>query len=161
MGSLPKHLQVRYRYLGVGIESWPDADISRDRFQQQLWYAAQNLLGDAAAAELALSVRAFEHRSGAGEAIVRTRRGTVDRARAALACLAAVDGAPVGLRVRGVSGTRRACEERYMHQSPQFVAQRAVVFGNSERSGTVRDGRVDIQTDDGVTGAATLELEAE
>lgn len=120
MGSLPKHLQVRYRYLGVGIESWPDADISQDRFQQQLWYAAQNLLGDAAAAELALSVRAFEHRGGAGEAIVRTRRGTVDRARAVLACLAAVDGAPVGLRVRGVSGTRQACEERYMRQSPQL-----------------------------------------
>ncbi len=159
--TLPKHLRPRYRYLGVGIESWPDAELSRDRFQRQLWYAAQNLLGDAVAARLALSVRSFRLRDGVGEAIVRVRRGETERARAALACLETVDGEPVGLRVRGVSGTRRACEERYMRRSPQPVTQRRVVFGNAEQSGVLADGRVDVRTDDGFTGAATLELETD
>lgn len=159
--SLPKHLQPRYRYLGVAIESWPDATITRSRFQRQLWYAAQNLLGDAASAALELSVRSFTLQDGVGEAIVRTRRGESDRARAVLACLKTVDGEPVGLRVRGTSGTRRACEERYMGRRASTTTQRRVVFGNVDRPGVITDGRVDLRTDDGFTGAATLELENE
>ena len=29
MKHLPKYLRPRWRYLGVGIESWPDADVDR------------------------------------------------------------------------------------------------------------------------------------
>ena len=32
MKHLPKHLQPRWRYLAVRIESWPDADIDREYF---------------------------------------------------------------------------------------------------------------------------------
>ncbi|QCC48136.1 ribonuclease P [Halobellus limi] len=114
MKHLPKHLQPRWRYLAVGIEAWPDADFDRGAFQRDLWYAAQNLYGDAGSAEADLTVLAFHYADGDGETIVRAHRGTEDRARAAVAALDRVDGKPVGLRIRGISGTVRACEERYL-----------------------------------------------
>ena len=46
MKHLPKHLQPRWRYLAVGIETLPEATIARGPFQRELWYAAQNLVGD-------------------------------------------------------------------------------------------------------------------
>ncbi|TKX77234.1 ribonuclease P, partial [Halorubrum sp. SD626R] len=47
MKHLPKHLRPRWRYVAVGIETWPDADVGRRAFQRALWYAAGNLVGDA------------------------------------------------------------------------------------------------------------------
>jgi ribonuclease P/MRP protein subunit POP5 len=114
MTPLPKHLRPRYRYLAVGLETGPDAEIDRRAFQRAIWYAAQNLLGDVGSAALDLSVLQFAFAEGTGEAVVRTRRGEVDRTRAVLACLDAVADQPVGLRVRGTSGTVRACEEQYL-----------------------------------------------
>jgi ribonuclease P/MRP protein subunit POP5 len=114
MKHLPKHLQPRWRYLAVGIETLPEATIARGPFQRELWYAAQNLVGDAGSSDLDLSVLSFRHGDARGETVVRTRRGEVDRARAVVACVDAVGDDPVGLVVRGVSGTVRACEERYL-----------------------------------------------
>lgn len=158
MKHLPKHLQPRYRYLAVGLETWPDADVDRRRFQAAVWDAARRLLGDVGSAELDLEVLDLDHADGAGEAIVRTRRGEVDRARAVLACVASVDGAPVGLRVRGVSGTMRACKETYLGRQPEGATQRQVAFENAERRAVVRGERVDVSVDGAFAGATHLDL---
>lgn len=143
----------------MGIESWPDAEIDRDTFQHQLWYSAQNLLGDAGSAPLDLSVLRFRFADGSGEAIVRTRRGHVDTARAAIACLEAVDDHPVGLRVHATSGTIRVCEEKYMGHAPEESHQRHVVFGDAERAAFVREGRVDVRANQAFTGATALDTD--
>ncbi|WP_226010157.1 Rpp14/Pop5 family protein [Halomicrobium salinisoli] len=156
MTSLPKHLRPRWRYLGVAIESDPAAGLTRRDFQRAVWYAGQNLLGDAAAADLDLTVLGFEFADGAGHAVVRTRRDEVDRARAALACVSEVDGRDVGLFVRGVSGTVRACEEKYIPDAPERTDQRQVAFAGAERRAAVRGERVD-PLEDG-PGATELDL---
>jgi ribonuclease P/MRP protein subunit POP5 len=155
---LPKHLRPRWRYLAVGIESWPDADFDRGTFQRQLWYAAQNLVGDVGSAAVDLTVLSFSLAAGRGGALVRVRHGEVERARAVLATLARVDGTPVGLRVRGVSGTVRACEEKYMGHRPEGPEQRDVAFRDEERTGHVGPQRVDVATEDGFAGATTLDI---
>lgn len=159
MKHLPKHLQPRWRYLAVGIESWPDVSIGRAAFQRELWYAAGNLLGDPGSADADLRLFAFEFADGEGEAIVRARRGEVDPARAAIACVDAVDGAPVGVRVRGVSGTVRACSERYLGRAGGKRNQRDVAFADGRRSAWVRGDAYDVRTDDGFVGATGLDFE--
>jgi ribonuclease P/MRP protein subunit POP5 len=161
MKHLPKHLRPRWRYLAVGIETWPDADCSRSDFQQAVWYAAGNLLGDPGSADADLRVLHFAFEDGAGEAVVRARRGEVGPARAALACVSEVNGHPVGLHVRGVSGTIRACEERYLGRRAGVRAERRVVFENDRRRGYVRDGNVDVAVSEGFTGATELDLDSE
>lgn len=158
MKHLPKHLQPRWRYLAVELETWPDADLGRGRFQRELWFAAQNLVGDAASAGLDLSVVSFDHAGGEGHAVVRTRRGSEGRARAVLACLDAVDGDEVGVRVTGVSGTVRACEEKYIRRRREPSKQRNVAFGNADRSAVVRGGRVDVRIGEAFAGAAEIDL---
>jgi ribonuclease P/MRP protein subunit POP5 len=169
MKHLPKHIQPRWRYLAVAFETWPNADFDRGDFQRRLWFAAQNLLGDAGSADVGLSVLRFDHDTGNGQAVVRVRRGESDRARAVLACVDAVDGDEIGLRVRGVSGTVRACEEKYIRRRPIASDQRNVVFENAERSGVVYDDneaaaprrgrRVDVRCDDAFAGTTELDLE--
>jgi ribonuclease P/MRP protein subunit POP5 len=154
---LPKYLQPRWRYLAVGIETWPEASIDSTAFQRALWYSAQNLLGDAGSADVDLSVVQFHHGGASGEAMVRVRRGETERARAVVACIDEVDTAPVGVRVRGGSGTIQACEEKYMGRGREEPDQRHVVFDGTERSGSVRDGRVDVRTESTYTGATTLD----
>jgi ribonuclease P/MRP protein subunit POP5 len=156
---LPKHLQPRYRYLGVGLETWPDADLGRDAFQRAVWRAGRSLLGDLGSAELDLAVLAFDHEGGDGEAVVRTRREEVDRARAVLASVNQVDGAPVGLRIRGVSGTVRACKETYLGRQQEEPSQRHVVFENAERCAVARGERVDVSVDGAFAGATNLDLQ--
>jgi ribonuclease P/MRP protein subunit POP5 len=159
MKHLPKHLQPRWRYLAVEIEAWPDADFSRGEFQRELWYAAQNLVGDAGSADLDLTVLRFEFSDGVGDAIVRTRRGETDRARAVIGCISAVNGSDVGVRVTGTSGTVRACEEKYIGRPPIASEQRNVVIGNAEHSAVVRGQRVDVTTDDAFAGATEIDLQ--
>ncbi|QCC52266.1 Rpp14/Pop5 family protein [Halapricum salinum] len=159
MKHLPKHLRPRWRYLAVSLENWPEADFDRNAFQRHVWFAAQNLLGDVGSAAIDLTVIRFESWDGGAEAIVRVRRGESDRARAVLACLADVDGEAVGLRVRGTSGTVRACEEKYMGGGPERTGQRHVAIGDAERPAVVRDGRVDYRDDDAFTGATLLDTE--
>ncbi|MDS0258229.1 ribonuclease P [Haloarcula sp. S1CR25-12] len=158
MKHLPKHLQPRWRYLAVAIETWPDADLDRRSFQREAWYAAQNLLGDTGSAETDMTVVRFDHDDGLGHAIVRVRRGHTDQARAALACIDGVDGDPLGLRVSGTSGTVRACEEKYIRGPAKPPEQRHVVFDNRNRRAVARDGRVDVHTDGGFVGATDLDI---
>lgn len=158
MKHLPKYLQPRWRYLAVLIEAWPDADVDRDAFQRELWYSAQDLLGDTGSADLDLTVLQFQFGDGSGEALVRTRRDAVRQARAAIACVDAVEGAVVGLRVPGVSGTVRACEEKYMGHRREAPEERTVVFDNAERSGYVRDTRADVGIGEAFIGATTADV---
>jgi len=153
MKHLPKHARPRWRYLGVGLEGWPDARIDRRAFQRELWYAAQNLVGDVGSAEMDCTVYGFAFEGGVGDAVVRVRRGEVERARAVLACLDAVDGHPVRVTVRGVSGTVRACEESYIRRPLESSDEKRVVFEDSERPAFARDGRVDVRVDHGFAGA--------
>jgi len=158
MKHLPKHLRPRWRYLAVGIKTWPDATVDRGDFQRHLWYAAQNLLGDAGSAAVDLSVVQFRRVAGGREAIVRVHRGEVDRGRAVLSCLHRVGGDPVGVRVRGVSGTVRACEEKYMRGGPEGTGQRRVAFEGATRRAEVRDGRLDVDLGGAFAGATTLDI---
>ncbi len=97
--------------------------------------------------------------AGTAEAVVRVRHGEVERARAALACVARVDGHPVGLRVRGASGTVRACEEKYLGRATEHSEETTVAFEGADRPAVRRDGRVDVQADGAFVGAADLDLE--
>mgnify|MGYP000309585523 CR=1 FL=1 len=114
MKHLPKHLRPRWRYLAVELEADADATLSRGAFQRAVWYAAGNLLGDPGSADADLRVLRFGFGDGTGDAVVRVRRGEVTPARAALACVHEVNGTDVGVWVRGVSGTIRACEGQYL-----------------------------------------------
>ncbi|UIO98439.1 ribonuclease P [Halobaculum sp. CBA1158] len=161
MKHLPKHLRPRWRYLAVGLEAWPDAGISRGPFQRAVWYAAQNLLGDSGSADADLTVVRFAFADGAGAAIVRVRHGEVDRGRAALACVDAVDGEPVGLRIRGVSGTIRAGEERYLGDAGGVGDESTVELADADAAGTGyrrRDGAVDVSTPSGFVGATDADV---
>lgn len=155
---LPKHLRPKWRYLAVGIETWPDARLSRREFQRHVWYAGQNLLGDPGCGDADLSVFEFHHANGTGEAVVRTRRDTVCEARAAIACLSEISGKEVGIFVRGVSGTVKSCEENYLGRRPEVSGENRVVFENADRPAVVRDGCVDIQVGDAQIGATDIDV---
>ena len=155
---LPKHLRPRWRYLAVGFESWSDADIDRRAFQRELWFSAQNLLGDAGSAELDSSVLYFSFEDGVGETVLRVRRGEVKRLRAVLATISAVGDHPIGLSVRGVSGTVRACEEKYIRRPEVRIEERTVAFADADRTAVARDDRVDVDLPDGRVGATALDI---
>ena len=157
--TLPKHLRPRWRYLAVGIETWPDASVSRDAFTGALEAATRTLHGDPGAAAVEARVLSVSVGDGTGEALLRVRRGDVERARAALACVGHVSGHPVGLRVRGVSGTVRACEERYLGRASAAAEERTVAFADGDREAVVRADAVDVRLPDGFAGATDLDLE--
>ncbi|WP_132059810.1 Rpp14/Pop5 family protein [Halorussus amylolyticus] len=159
MKHLPKHLRPRWRYLAVHLETWPDADLDRRDFQRSVWFATQNLLGDAGSADADCKVLHFEFADGTGEAIVRARHGHADEARAALACVDEIRGDPVGLFVAGISGTVRACEEKYLRRDGQIPDERKVVFEDDQRSAVVRGNRYDVRTDGAFAGATELDFE--
>jgi ribonuclease P/MRP protein subunit POP5 len=156
--SVPKHLRPRWRYLAVGLETWPDARPTRRAFQSAVWSAGRSLLGDPGSARADLSVVDFRFSAGAGSALVRTRHDEVDPARAALACVEVVDGNPVGLWVMGVSGTIRTCKESYLREPPE-PTNTAVAFDGVSRSALVREDAVDIRDGDTFTGATPLDVE--
>ena len=158
MKHLPKYIRPRWRYLAVGLESWPDAEIDRRSFQRELWFAAQNLLGDPGSADVDGTVLYFRFANGVGEAVVRARRGESDRLRAVLATIDEVDGCQLGVFVRGVSGTVRACEEKYIRRPREDFDERNVVFANADRPAIVRDDRVDVRLSDGFAGATALDI---
>mgnify|MGYP002760902284 CR=1 FL=1 len=159
MKHLPKHIRPRWRYLAVGIESTPETTIDRGTFQRELWYAAGNLLGDPGSADADLTVYDFEFDGGVGETIIRVRRGETDAARAALACVDEIDGEPVGVVVRGVSGTVRACEERYLGRQTGDFDQRHVAFADARRPAFERDDTVDVSVSTGFVSATELDFE--
>ncbi|MFB6081971.1 MAG: Rpp14/Pop5 family protein [Halanaeroarchaeum sp.] len=158
MNPLPKHLRPRWRYLVAGLETWPDASFEAVDFQRSLWFAAQNLYGDAGSAEADLRVISFAHEEGTGHAIVRTRRGSVDSARAALACVSAVREDPVRVTVRGVSGTIRAAEEKYIGGPTEPTEEESVVFRSVARRAVCRDGLLDVDVEGTFVGATRLDI---
>lgn len=158
MSSMPKHLRPRWRYLAVGIETWPDADLDRRAVQSALWDGVGALLGDVGSARIDLRLLRFEYEDGRGQAVVRVRRDEVESARAGLACIDRVGGHSVGLVVRGVSGTVRACEEKYIRDWREPTGERNVAFADATRTAVVRDDRLDVRTDDGFAGATELDF---
>ncbi|PSQ17907.1 ribonuclease P [Halobacteriales archaeon QS_8_69_26] len=156
---LPKHLRPRWRYLAVRIETWPDADPSRKGFQRAVWESARALLGDPGSADAVLEVLRYRFGGGTGEAVVRVRHGEVSRGRAALACVGSVDGHPIGVRVVGVSGTIRACEEKYLGETPGDPDHEDVVFGDGTRPAVVRGAAVDVRDGHAFAGATPIDLE--
>jgi ribonuclease P/MRP protein subunit POP5 len=159
MKHLPKHLRPHWRYLGVALRSDPDLAMDRGAFQREVWYALQNLLGDPGAADVDGTVVRFRFDAPGGGAVVRVRRDEVERGRAALACVDAVDGHPLRVAVRGVSGTIRACEEKYLPGPPEARKQSDVAFEGAERPAVLDGDAVDVRTDEGVIGATRRDLE--
>ncbi|MCL9817602.1 Rpp14/Pop5 family protein [Natronocalculus amylovorans] len=159
MKHLPKHFRQRWRYIAVGIETDPDTDIRRKDLQRELWYSAGNLLGDPGSADVDLTVYSCRFEDGVGEAVIRTRREETDRARAAIACVSRVSGTAVGIHVRGISGTVRACEERYLGRAAGISEENDVAFANGRHPAYRRDGLVEIQLPSGFVGATELDIE--
>ena len=157
MSPLPKHLRPRYRYLAVTVESWPDAEVDRDGFQSALAASVRSLSGDAGLADAEPDVIRFSFDDGAGHAVVRNRRPAVGTTRAGLAALDAVAGAPLAVCVRGISGTVRGCEERYLAGRQLRSAESTVVFDGADRPATVRGDRVDVHLEAGYAGATDLD----
>lgn len=158
MTPLPKHLRPRYRYLGATIETWPDAAFDRDAFQAALSGAVRAMFGDAGVAAAEPRVVRFSLVDGSGRTVVRCRRDAVDTARAGLTAMPAVEGARLAVCVRGISGTVRACEEKYLQGRQLPSAESTVVFEGANRRATVRDCRVDVQLEDAFVGATDLDL---
>lgn len=156
---LPKHLRPRWRYVVVELETWPDADLDGSSLQQSVWSSARHLLGDARSADADLELLRSRFWRGGGEAMFRVRRGEVDRARAALACVESVHSAPVGIAVRGVSGTIRAAEEKYIHGPPEPMREDQVVYDNRTRQAVVTGDRVDVAVTGSYVGATERDLE--
>ncbi|MFB6110726.1 MAG: Rpp14/Pop5 family protein [Halodesulfurarchaeum sp.] len=158
MRHLPKHLQPRYRYLAVEIETWADLRVSASSLQDAIRTAARTLLGDAGSAELDLRLIETEIGPGGGAAIVRVRRGAVDRARAALACVESIEDTPVRVGVRGVGGTIRAAEESYMGGPPEPTGSEDVEYGDRTGVARRRADRVDLTLEGTRVGATPQDL---
>jgi ribonuclease P/MRP protein subunit POP5 len=90
--------------------------------------------------------------------VVRCRRDAVERARAAIACLSAVDGVPVRPAVAGVSGTVRGCEEKYLSRPRGVSGERTVAFADADRRAVTRAERVDVRVGDVFVGATNLDI---
>jgi ribonuclease P protein subunit Rpp14 (EC 3.1.26.5) len=149
---LPKHARPRWRYLAVTVAT-RGGRVDRDGFQRAVWYAGQNLLGDPGGADADLSVVRFRFGDGHGAAVIRVRRGEVTSGRAAVACVDRVEGTPVGVAVRGVSGTIRACEESYLPAAGGVSSER-----ETRSSGSRASCPVDVQTAGGHVGATEAEI---
>lgn len=158
MSPLPKHLRPRYRYLAVTLETWPDASLDRDGFQSALESAIRALFGDAGVAAAEPTLIRFSFVAGRGQAIVRTRRDAVVTTRAGLAAVGHVEGAPIAVCVRGISGTVRACEERYLPERQLRTGESTVAFEGADHPATVRGSRVDVHLETGFAGATDLDL---
>ena len=158
MKPLPKHLRTRWRYFAIAIETWPSTTIDRHSFREALEEAAASLLGDIGVASADLSVLAFSYADGYGEAVIKTPRDAVEEARAVMACLSKVDENPVRVHVIGVSGTIRACEEKYLGHEPEETPESSVVFEGAERTAVCRRDMVDIRVNDAFVGATAFDI---
>jgi len=159
MKHLPKHLRPRYRYLAVTFETPPDSQLSRHDLQAALWESSRALLGDAGSAQLDLRVLGVNQAGAEGSAVIRCRRNEVDRARAVVTCLSSITGTPMRPTVRGVSGTVRGCEEKYLSRATGYSEERTVAFANADRRAVSRAARVDVRVGSGYVGATNLDIQ--
>lgn len=149
----PKHARPRWRYIALELRGWPESTVDRRTLQAALWAAARALWGDAGSARIDPAVVEHDWDDGRGEAMVRVRRDQVRAARAAIACLEAVDGDSIGVRVRGVSGTRRACAERHLGRGREPEDTTTVAFDGADRPAVRRGAAVDVRIDGAFVGA--------
>lgn len=159
MSPIPKHLRPRWRYLAVAICTWTDRDLDRTSFEAAVQEAVRSLHGDIGCADADLRLFRFTYHVGRGQAVIRVRRDAVDVVRSALTCMDSINDTPVGLQIVGVSGTVRACEEKFLGSQGEAIEQRTVAFDGVEYSATVVGVEVDLQSDDGRIGAISLDLE--
>ena len=157
MKHLPKHLRPRWRYLAVELEAWPNADVPQGDFQRSVWFAAQNLFGDTGSADADLRVLQYDFDDGTGETLIRVRHGDVERGRAAVACVDSVRGDPVRVAVRGVSGTMRAAEEKYLRRPSESPEEAHVAFAGDDWRALYRGDVVDVDRENGFAGATDLD----
>lgn len=158
MVRLPKHLRPRWRYLAIRLETPPDGDLDEGALQRSLWGRARSLLGDVGSAALTLTVVRFAFEDGRGTAVVRVRRGELQRARAVVATLRTVDGVHTRASVCGVSGTIRACEENYLGIAGEAATQDVVTFDDAEVPAVTRTRTVDVRQGETVLGATQLDI---
>ncbi len=154
-------MRPRWRYLAVTLEAHPTATVDRDQFQTTVWQAARQLIGDAGSAAVDLTVMRFSYHNGDGEAVVRTYRDATTQARAVLACISTIESYPIGVRVRGISGTIHSCEEKYLGRATEHSQERTVVFEDKERTAIIRSPRADIRDGSTFIGATDLDFEHE
>lgn len=157
--TLPKHLRPRWRYLAVAFHTWPDATVTRELFDRAVRRSARSVLGDIGTAQMDLKILAFSYTDGAGTAVVRTRRETVQETRAAIACVSEIDGQPLGVHIRGTSGTVRSCEENYLGRETEELPENTVVFEGAERPAILRGADIDVRVGKAFVGATRLDLE--
>ena len=100
----------------------------------------------------------FSYADGIGEAIVRARREETAAARAALACIDSVDSEPIGLVVRGISGTVRACEESYLRDRSPHSVEEPVAFADDQRPAIRRDDVAELSLPEGFVAATELDF---
>lgn len=157
--TLPKHLRPRWRYLAIEIENSPAISLTQNEFRDALQQSVRSLFGDLGDARLEVRVMSFSHTNGYGTAIVRTHRETVTEARAAVACISAETIPTLGIRISGISGTVRACEEKYLGQETESLTENTVVYDGAERPAVIRGNDLEIQVGDAFIGATRLDIE--
>jgi ribonuclease P/MRP protein subunit POP5 len=64
----------------------------------------------------------------------------------------------VRVTITGVSGTVRACEEKYLGCPPE-VTDTNVAFESADRRAVARNGLLDVRTDGSYTGATRFDIE--
>ena len=158
MKPLPKHLRPRYRYIVVSIESWPTAKFDKRTFQHALWASTSRLFGDTGANAADLFLIQFEFSNGSGWGIIRTHRDALPIARPSIACISKINEFPVGILIRGVGGTIKSCQEKYLSEPSEPVHSGELLFDTKISPSFTRGHCIDIQTDTDFIGATHLDV---
>lgn len=158
MKPTPKHLRPRWRYLAVEIEGFPDCELKRDTVKRALNDAIDELFGDSGNAKTRFRIFSFIANAHRAEAVIRTHRDAIAITRAGLACIDSVTDDPVRVFVRGISGTVRSCEEKFLGRDQELIRETAVVFDGVNRHAVKAGDEIDIKVNDGYVGATTLDI---
>ncbi len=142
----------------VSIESWPTANIDKRTFQHAIWTSTSRLFGDNGAATADLFLIRFEFSDGSGWGIIRTPRDALHMAKSSLACISQINEFPIGILIKGVSGTIKTCEEKYLSDLPTSIVSKELFFNNKLSSCFIRENSVDIKIDNDFIGATHLDV---
>ena len=94
-------MREKRRYLLFEVIS--DGEVAKHGLQNAIWDSIYSLYGDTGASESRLWLVNYD--SGIGIGVLRCAHRTVEKVRAALACIYSVDGVRTAIRVIRVSGT--------------------------------------------------------